>query len=317
MILDQLTIGSLVAFNGYVLMLHGPINSVNGLVNQWENAYASMEKVFGLLDQKPAIQSPAHPVKPQNITGHIEFRDVWFRYGDEDVLRDISLDLRAGTTTAIMGDTGAGKTTVINLIARFYDCTQGEVRIDGVDVRSFDLDNLRRNIGVILQETFLFSDTIAGNIAFANPEASQRDIEDAARIADAHEFIQDMPRGYETVIGERGIGLSGGQRQRIAIARAILSDPKILILDDATSSVDMETEHEIQQTLKNAMEGRTTLIVAHRISSVKEADEIVFLENGRIVERGTHDELVHAEGRYYDVFIEQYREYAQSSEGVI
>ncbi len=304
-----MTVGTLVAFNAYLLQLNGPINSLNGLVNQVENAIASMEKVFELLDEEPAIKDPEIPATIQKFNGHVKFNNVWFTYEKEPVLRNINLELRPGTVTAIMGDTGSGKSTIINLLARFYDVDQGEITIDGVNVKDYKLDALRKNIGIIMQDTFLFSDTIANNIAFANPNATMDEIEHAAKIAHAHDFIMATPDKYETVIGERGIGLSGGQRQRVSIARAILSDPQILVLDDATSSVDMETEHAIQQTLKEIMPGRTTLIVAHRISTVKDADEIIFLENGAIVERGTHQELMKLRGRYYKTVLQQYRDY--------
>ncbi len=308
----DLTIGSLVAFNGYMLMLQIPINNANALVNQWENAQASLEKIFELFDEKTAICNKESATILSKCQGDIVFNHVYFRYGEDDVLMDINLRMKPGTTTAIMGDTGAGKSTIINLIARFYDCTEGQVTVDGIDVRDLEYNSLRHHIGVILQETFLFSDTIAANIAFAKPNATREEIEQAAKIADAHSFIVNMADGYESVVGERGLGLSGGQRQRIAIARAILCNPKILILDDATSSVDMETEHEIQQTLNQILENRTTLIIAHRISSVKNADQIIMLENGKICEQGTHDELVNLKGKYYQTLLEQYSEYEEN-----
>ena len=312
----RITLGVLVAFNAYVGMLSGPINNASQLVNQWENAKASLEKVFELMDETPMLANKSNALSKPDCRGEIEFRHVNFNYGEQMVLQDVSFVVKPGTTTAIMGSTGSGKSTILNLIARFYDCTEGEVLVDGINVQEYDYNDLRRHIGIVFQETFLFSDTIANNIAFAVPNAPREQIEQAAKIAGAHEFIVQMPDGYDTIIGERGIGLSGGQRQRIAIARAIITNPKILILDDATSSVDMETEHQIQQTLKGLMHDRTVLIVAHRISSVKDADQILVLENGRIVERGTHQELIRLGGRYYRTFIEQYSEYKANAGGL-
>lgn len=306
---EQITIGTLVAFNTYVIMLSGPIQQASHLVNLWENAKASLEKVFELMDEDIVLTNKPNALPLPACRGEVEFKNVSFSYGEHPVLQDISFKMEPGTTTAVMGNTGSGKSTIINLIARFYDVSSGAVLVDGVNVKDYDYNELRKNIGIVFQETLLFSDTIANNIAFAVPDASREEIERAAKIADAHDFILQMPQGYDTVIGERGIGLSGGQRQRIAIARAILANPKILILDDATSSVDMETEHQIQQTLKQLMDNRTTLIIAHRISSVKDADQIIVLDQGRIVEQGTHEQLINLGGKYYQTFIEQYREY--------
>jgi len=301
----EISIGDLVAFNGYMLMLRNPITHMVGMVNQWEHARASMEKIFELIDDEPAIQNDPGAVKPAEVNGLIKFENVYFKYGDEYVLKDISFTVRTGTVTAIMGTTGSGKSTIINLIERFYDIDKGKITIDNIDIKKIDLDTLRKNIGIIMQEVFLFSDTIESNIAFGVPDASREQVIRAAKIADAHDFIMDMPNGYDTIIGERGVGLSGGQKQRIAIARAIITNPSILILDDATSSVDMETEREIQETLSKVMKGRTTIIIAHRVSSVMHADQILFLEDGVIVERGTHSELIELGGRYYNIYKEQ------------
>jgi ATP-binding cassette subfamily B protein len=305
----DITIGILVAFNGYMLSLRNPINNIAGLVNQWVNAQASLEKVFDLLDEEFAVANKENPLVLAAGQGRVEFKDVSFCYADEPILQDMSFTMEPGTTTAIVGDTGSGKTTIINLLARFYDVTSGQITYDGHDVRDVDLDSLRRRVGVVMQDTFLFSDTIGNNIAFARPDARQEEIERAARLADAHGFISELPEGYDTVVGERGTGLSGGQKQRVAIARALLSDPQILVLDDSTSSVDMETEQEIQGALSQARSGRTTLIIAYRISSVKDADQILVLDQGRIVERGSHHELVKKRGKYYRTLLEQYNEY--------
>ncbi|NLL42803.1 MAG: ABC transporter ATP-binding protein [Firmicutes bacterium] len=305
----EITIGVLVAFNGYMLSLRHPINSIAGLVNQWVNAQASLEKVFDLMDEEIKVANRENPLVLSAGPGRVEVKDVSFSYVGEPVLQDISFTMEPGTTTAIVGDTGSGKTTIINLLARFYDVTDGQITYDGHDLRDVDLDSLRRKIGVVMQDTFLFSDTIANNIAFARPDATREEIEQAARIADAHEFISQLPEGYDTVVGERGTGLSGGQKQRVAIARALVSDPQILVLDDSTSSVDMETEQSIQQALSQARSGRTTLIIAYRISSVKDADQILVLDQGRIIERGTHLELVKKRGKYYRTLLEQYNEY--------
>lgn len=305
----EITIGVLVAFNGYMLSLRHPINSIAGLVNQWVNAQASLEKVFDLMDEEIKVANRENPLVLSAGPGRVEVKDVSFSYVGEPVLQDISFTMELGTTTAIVGDTGSGKTTIINLLARFYDVTDGQITYDGHDLRDVDLDSLRRKIGVVMQDTFLFSDTIANNIAFARPDATREEIEQAARIADAHEFISQLPEGYDTVVGERGTGLSGGQKQRVAIARALVSDPQILVLDDSTSSVDMETEQSIQQALSQARSGRTTLIIAYRISSVKDADQILVLDQGRIIERGTHLELVKKRGKYYRTLLEQYNEY--------
>lgn len=307
----EMSIGSLAAFNSYMMMLKNPVKQLNNLVNQWEDAKASLEKIFELLDEVPKIKNRDNPVILNDFRGEVEFNNVAFKYNDQFVLQEINLQLSPGKVTAIMGATGSGKSTLISLISRFYDCTQGKILVDGMEIKDLELHTLRRHIGIIPQETFLFSDTIAANIAFGKPEASSEEIEAAARLASAHDFIIALPDGYQTVVGERGVGLSGGQKQRIAIARALLFNPKILIMDSATSSLDLETEFQIQQALKKIMKDRTILIIGHRISAVKEADEIVFLDEGRIVERGNHEQLMKLEGRYYQTFLEQYHEYVK------
>jgi ATP-binding cassette subfamily B multidrug efflux pump len=231
-------------------------------------------------------------------------------YGDHVVLRDLSFDVEPGQTVAIMGATGSGKTSVINLLGRFYDIRSGSVKVDGVDVRQQKLSDLRRNIGYVMQESFLFSESIAENVAFGNPSLPADKVEQSAKIAQACDFITHMPQAWETVVGERGLGLSGGQKQRVSIARALACDPKILILDDSTSAVDMETEALIQEGLKKVMGKRTTFVIAHRISSVIHADQILVLDQGRIAERGGHAELMEQKGLYYQMFMDQYRDFA-------
>ncbi|WP_026486315.1 ABC transporter ATP-binding protein [Caldanaerobius polysaccharolyticus] len=303
----QLSLGSLIQFNGYLWSMIWPLRALPNILNMYEQANASGERIFNLLNTRPQIKNPEHPVIPHKITGNIVFENVSLKYDEEMVLKNVNIDIPAGKKVAIMGATGSGKTSIVNLIGRYYDVTKGRVLVDGYDVRDLDLKALRRSIGIVMQETFLFSDTIKNNIAFGKPDATMDEIIAAAKAAQAHDFIMEMPEGYDTVVGERGVGLSGGQKQRIAIARAILKNPPILILDDATASVDMETEAEIQRNLSELAKGRTTIIIAHRISSVKDADEIIVLENGSIVERGTHKELMKLKGRYYRNFKEQFK----------
>lgn len=312
----QLTLGTLVAFTNYIWMITGPMRNLGGVVNMLAMASTSAEKLFYYVDLGSSIREKEHPVFPQPLTGHVVFDHVTFSYGDGTVLEDINFEAKPGSTIALMGATGSGKTSVINLMARFYDCQRGSVTIDGVNVKDMPLQSLRDRIGIVMQETFLFSETIANNIAFGRPHADMTHIQAAARAACAEEFIQAMPQGYETIVGERGLGLSGGQKQRVAIARALLYDPAILVLDDATSAVDMETEHEIQQHLEQQFYNRTTFIIAHRISSVQKADEILVLDQGRIAERGNHNDLLAKKGIYYRMYLDQYRDFA-SIEGQV
>lgn len=303
----EISLGELVQFNGYLWAMIWPLRALPNILNMFEQANTSGERIFDLLNQKPQIKNPEKPVTVDKIYGNIVFENVSMKYDGEYVLKNINLSVEKGKKLAIMGATGAGKTSLVNLIGRYYDATEGKIKIDGIDIKEIDLYKLRSSIGIVMQETFLFSDTIKNNIAFGKPDATMDEIIEAAKAAEAHDFILEMPNGYNTIVGERGVGLSGGQKQRIALARAILKEPSILILDDATSSVDMETESLIQENIKNIAYGKTTFIIAHRISSVKDADEIIVLDNGYIVERGTHKELLKRKGIYYHNFREQYR----------
>ena len=309
---NSITMGELVRFNGYIWMMNGPMRMLGTLVNDYQRFTTSADKILALLNTKPRISNSEHVVDKDHINGTVEFRNVSFSYGDGDVLKDISFTAYPGQTVAIVGPTGSGKSTLISLIGRYYDCTEGEVLVDGINVKNIDLKLLRENVSVAMQDIFLFSDTIEGNIAYGVPDADMEQIISAARAADAHDFITSMPEGYDTIIGERGVGLSGGQKQRLALARAILKDPAILILDDTTSSVDMETEYNIQKTLKAISRNKTSFIIAHRVSSVKNADLILVLDKGRIIERGRHDELVRMKGNYYQVYMHQYGDFDEA-----
>ncbi len=295
-----MTIGEIVAFNSYMLMLSAPIQEITWLVNGAGEAAAGAERVLEILDHEPEIRTPGNAVTLPSLSGRVEFRAVSFRYEGEKsyALTGIDLAVEPNRIVALIGRTGSGKTSLINLIPRFYDVTEGAVLVDGLDVRSVNLESLRRRIGIVLQTPLLFSDTVRANIAYGRPGAGDEEIIAAAKASQAHEFILELPNGYETVVGERGITLSGGQRQRVAIARALLMDPRILILDDSTSSVDTQTEKLIQEALENLMKGRTTFVIAHRLATVRRADVILVMDQGRIVERGTHSELLAKGGLY-------------------
>jgi ATP-binding cassette subfamily B protein len=305
----NMSLGTLVASTGYIWMITGPMRMLGFLINLIEQAITSAEKLFYYLDLGPSIKENENAVFPADFTGHVKFENVCLKYGDKEVLSNVSIDLPPGKKLAIMGATGSGKTSIVNLIGRFYDCTSGKVTIDGIDVRNYKLKSLRQQLGYVPQETFLFSDTVKENISFGNPIADMDYIIEASSLAHAHNFITQMPDGYETIVGERGIGLSGGEKQRIAIARALFKKPQILILDDATSSVDMETEFDIQNSLEKTRRGLSTIIIAHRISSVKDADEIIVIDQGKIVERGTHKALIEREGLYFKMYEDQYKDF--------
>jgi ATP-binding cassette subfamily B protein len=280
----------------------GQVNNVATIVNSVQQSLIGARRVFEILDAPVEVRSAEAAVRRSKLTGDVRFDHVSFAYrGAEAVVHDIDLEVKAGQCVAILGATGAGKSVLMSLVPRFFDPTGGRVLIDGLDARQIDLDDLRRNIGIVFQESFLFSNTVAANIAFGHPKATRAQIEQAARIAAAHDFITALPKGYDTVLGESGNSLSGGQRQRLAIARAVLLEPAILLLDDPTAAIDPETEHEIFEALDRAIAGRTTFIVAHRLSTLRRADFIIVLENGRIVQRGTHEQLMREHGPYQHV----------------
>ncbi len=311
-----MTVGEIVAFNSYWLMLSAPVQQLAWLINAAGEAGAGAQRVLEILETEPAIRSPRDAVILPALRGHVEFRGVSLRYQDEKTvaLRGINLTIEPNQIVALIGQTGSGKTSLVNLIPRFYDVSEGAVLVDGHDVRTVDLESLRRQIGIVLQTSLLFSDTIRANIAYGRPNASLEEIIAAAKAAQAHDFIMSFPHGYETVVGERGVTLSGGQRQRIAIARALLMDPRILILDDSTSSVDTQTEQLIQKALDRLMEGRTTFVIAHRLATVRRADLILVMENGRIVQRGRHEELLAQGGLYREIHDLQLMQYRPSEE---
>ena len=304
----EMDLGTLIAINGYVWLIVNPMRNLANIVNMLTQAVTSAEKLFYYIDFGSSIREKADAKEPEKHEGRVEFDHVDFSYGGEDVLKDITFSVEPGQTVAVMGATGAGKSSLILLLGRFYDVHKGSVKVDGIDVRDQKLKPLRRSIGYVPQETFLFSDTLEDNIRFGRPDETHDRVVRSANVAQATEFIDHMPQGYETIVGERGIGLSGGQKQRVAIARAVLINPSILVMDDSTSAVDMETEYEIQKQLKEVLKNRTTFIIAHRISSVKNADLILVLKDGQIVERGTHRELLKREGVYYGMVQDQYRD---------
>jgi ATP-binding cassette subfamily B multidrug efflux pump len=307
---EGLSIGELAAFITYLNFMIFPIMMIGMLSAMIARSMASARRIFDILDAESEVTDRPDAVPLPPIQGCVAFEKVGFRYlgGERDILSDVSFVVDAGQTVAILGATGSGKSTIINLIPRFYDVTDGRVTVDGYDVRQVTLDSLRSQIGIVLQETTLFSGTIRDNIAYGRPEARDEEVMEAAQAAQAHDFIMEMPDGYQTRVGERGVGLSGGQRQRIAIARALLVDPQVLILDDSTSSVDAETEYQIQQALERLMVGRTSFVIAQRISTVRGADLILVLDHGRLAAMGTHEQLLAESALYAEILYSQLRE---------
>ncbi len=301
----RITFGEFAAFSSLIWAISNPMRNIGIIINDIQRFFASLSKIVDIYYARPAIVNEHNPVDKRRYEGRIEFQNVSFKYDSAVVLDNVSFTVESGETVAIMGSTGAGKTTIINLIPRFYDVTSGRVLVDGVDVRELELDELRGNIGMATQDVLLFSDTIDGNIAYGDPELPEEEVMDYARLAAAHEFITKMPEGYDTVVGERGVGLSGGQKQRIALARAMAVRRPILILDDTTSAVDLETEEHIQRSLRGLEYPCTKIIIAQRVSTTCEADRILILDRGRLIEEGTHAELLAKRGYYYEVFMLQ------------
>ncbi|PLR69529.1 ABC transporter ATP-binding protein [Bacillus sp. UMB0893] len=311
MVIDgSLKPGELVAFYSLVWYIMWPIMNLGFVINLFSQAKASGERLLEILEADEEISDADHELSSNKLSGHVAFKNVSLQYNEEDVpaLTNVSFEAPPGKTVGLIGATGSGKTTVTQLLTRFYEPTSGEILLDGKNIKDHSLKALRGSIGVVLQESFLFSTTIKSNISYGKPNATMDEIIDAAKRAQAHEFIMELPDGYDTMLGERGMGLSGGQKQRISIARAICVDPSILILDDSTSAVDMDTEFRIQKDLKTVMKDRTTIIIAHRISSLKHADEIIVLENGEVAERGTHEELLQTGGPYKRIYDIQYKD---------
>ncbi|MGH2366611.1 MAG: ABC transporter ATP-binding protein, partial [Chloroflexota bacterium] len=302
-----LTVGTLVAFVSYLIQFYQPVEDLFRVNNTIQQALSAAERIFEFIDEQPDVTERPGTLTLERVAGEIALEDVTFAYEPgKPVLQDIALFAAPGQITALVGQTGAGKTTLVNLIPRFYDPDRGRVTLDGYDLRDLSLRSIRRHTAVVIQETFLFGATVADNIRYGNLEASLEEVVDAAKQAHAHEFIEHLADGYDSWCGEGGVLLSRGQRQRIALARAILKDPRILILDEATSDVDTETEVLIQRALENVMQGRTTFVIAHRLSTVRHADQIIVLDHGRIVERGSHHELLAAGGAYADLYHAQF-----------
>ncbi len=313
---QQVTVGVLTAFLAYSTRFYARLDAMSRIVSHTQKAAAGTKRIFEILDHVSSVPEPVNPVALPEVVGHIQIQEAGFRYGNRAVIKGLSLDIAPGEMIGLVGQSGSGKSTLVNLICRFYDLSEGTIRIDGTDIRDVRIADYRRHIGLVLQEPFLFFGTIADNIAYGKPGATRAEIVAAARAAHAHEFILRLPQGYDSLVGERGQGLSGGERQRISIARALLIDPRILIMDEATSSVDTETEQEIQKALDNLVRGRTTIAIAHRLSTLRRADRLVVMEHGQLVEQGQHDELLARQGAYWRLYEAQARQKEAEEEGL-
>jgi ATP-binding cassette subfamily B protein len=303
----ELALGSgIFFFAGLLQQFSSQVANLTNIANSVQQSLSGARRVFEILDAPEAIKSPDNPVRLLRASGQVDFEDVWFEYtAGNPVLRNVSFRVKPGQRVAILGATGAGKSTLLSLLCRFYDPTQGRILMDGIDLKQIDLIDLRRNIGMVFQESFMFSNTVAANIAYGQPEATMQQVQRAARIAAAHDFIAELPHGYDSVLGEGGLDLSGGQRQRLAIARAVLLDPAILLLDDPAAAIDPHTEHEILDAMQRAMLGRTTFVVAHRLSTLRQCDLVIVLDNGRIAQIGTHEKLMEEDGHYREAALSQ------------
>lgn len=298
----EFTFGKIMTFINYIVMLYGPIQFMNNIIGWWSNCMSAAQRIFEIQDSVPEVQEKIDPVKLKNFRGDIEVAHVTYGYEpNKPVLKDVSMEVHAGQMIGVIGRSGAGKSTLVNLISRLYDIAEGEILIDGVNIKDLELDTLREHIGIVSQDVYVFMGSIAENIAYANPDCSLEEIIEAAKIANAHDFIEKLPEGYDTIVGTGGYRLSGGERQRISIARAILHNPKILILDEATASLDTETELQIQEALETLIEGRTTIAIAHRLSTLRNADYLLVMDKGCVVEQGTHDDLMRLEGMYREL----------------
>ena len=312
---DEITVGVLTAFLAYIGRFYTRLDGMSRIVSSTQKAASGAKRIFEILDHVSSVPEPVNPVALSKVEGRITLTDASFRYGNRAVIKHLNLDIKPGEMIGLVGHSGSGKSTLVNLMCRFYDLSEGSIALDGVDIRQLKVADYRSHIGLVLQEPFLFFGTIADNIAYGMPDATREQVVAAARAAHAHEFILRMPQGYDSLVGERGQGLSGGERQRISIARALLINPRILILDEATSAVDTETEKEIQNALDNLVRGRTTIAIAHRLSTLRKADRLVVMDKGLIVEEGTHDVLIESQGAYWRLYEAQQRQ--AESEGAV